>query len=199
MASVGGTIITEASEVFASNPEHVKSRWNLSTILLVLAAVWFVWDIAVRRFHLDLSKAVPVDAIKRKNAEQKSKAEEKRLLKAEKKAIKNAEKESKKASAVNAALKAGAMMEQQNITKSVPDRTPVETMKPVLQQPNRKPTVRVWTKGGGEITQQKKVTTERPAVPQIGKSKTTPVQQTGKDKKELLNTRALLKGLDEEE
>lgn len=243
VASVGGTIITEASEVFASNPEHVKSRWNLSTILLVMAAVWFVWDIAVRRFHLDLSKVVPVETMKRKSAEQKSKAQEKRLLKAEKKAQKNAERESRKASAVNAALMAGAMMEKQNVTKSSPVQSKpagetksveeiknVSTSKPVSEpkpvnasgpvktpnhswvqevkisenkpappQTNRKSAVRVWTKGGGEVMQQREKSAGSVTAPQNRNQNVTPVQKTGNAKKELLNTRALLQGLDEEE
>ena len=56
VASVGGAFIEEASQVFATQPEHVKSRWNLATPLLVVAAFFFLMDIALRRFHIDWTK-----------------------------------------------------------------------------------------------------------------------------------------------
>ena len=145
VASVGGRIITDPSEVFASKPEHVKSRWNLSTILLVMAAVWFLCDIAVRRFHLDVSKLVPVEAIKNKREAGRAKAEEKRRQKAEKKAKQQQPVQAMQSG--NDALKAGAMMQQQleaseknaqpyspqNMAKHMTTAMPPK--EPVLQKP----------------------------------------------------------------
>ena len=244
VASVGGSIITEASEVFATKPEHVKSRWNLSTILLVMAVVWFVWDIAVRRFHLDLSKLVPVETIKNKTAARKSKAEEKRLLNAEKKAAKEVAKENKNISASNDALKAGAMMSQRSYENKATvtskesvekiQKQPVKEVQWQMNQPKetilqpkinqqrphsgpaasnngnieqqmkRSSTVRVWTKGGGEVSQtmQRNNTGATPmgSQPVQGNNKERgTTNNAGKGKKELLNTRALLRGLDEDE
>ncbi len=129
VASVGGRIITDASEVFASQPEHVKSRWNLSTILLVMAAVWFLWDIAVRRFHLDLYKLIPVEKWKSKQEERKAKAEEKRIQQEEKKAAKSEKKRSQ-----NAAIVAGDMMEQRGYES--PRQNVAETSQPVNRNQN---------------------------------------------------------------
>lgn len=255
VASVGGSIITEASEVFATQPEHVKSRWNLSTILLVMAAVWFVWDIAVRRFHLDLSKLVPVEAMKRKSAARKEKADEKRLLKAEKKARKEATAADKKSSS-NAALQAGAMMAERSYESSVSQAnnatvtaqkstnpqamaSAVQVNKQVTAQPNKVTTatpqtnqragasqmqgnamqnsgnitqqmkrssnVRVWTKGGGEVTGQNMPRNNVGTMP-AGNQTAQPnsavqknAKSANKGKKELLNTQALLRGLEEDE
>ncbi len=182
VASVGGTIITEASEVFATQPEHVKSRWNLSTILLVMAAVWFIWDIAVRRFHIDLYKLLPIAAIKRKTAEQKAKTEEKRTKKLAKKKVKE-----QKAQVVNDAVAAGAMMQEQHY----------EAM------PARNNNVRVWTKGGGEVTNQGRMPVQPVTKVQAEKQTNAPAAKRTQPKsgngKELLNTQALLRGLGEDE
>lgn len=236
VASVGGRIITEASEVFDSTPEHVRSRWNLSTILLVLAAVWFLWDIAVRRFHLDLSKLIPVEAMKKRSEARKAKAEEKRLEKAKKK-------ESRKgaqavSSAENAALKAGEMMAAQKTyvsdmqagsagVKSVKEsgamqhktvtqpnaqeatttprtkEAPMQSNTPprgnVAQQVTKNNNVRVWTKGGGEVTAKPTAQIfEQHDASNKKDNKKNSIHQKA-PKKELLNTGALLKGLEEEE
>ena len=255
VASVGGSIITEASEVFATQPEHVKSRWNLSTILLVMAAVWFVWDIAVRRFHLDLSKLVPVEAMKRKSAARKEKADEKRLLKAEKKAQKEAVATDKKASS-NAALQAGAMMAERSYESSAAQMnnvtiashrpvnpqvmaSSVQANKQATSQPNKIPTatpqtnqragasqmqgnamqnaanitqqmkrssnVRVWTKGGGEVTGQNMPRNNVGTMPAGNQSvqgknkKQGTANGAGKGTQGLLDTQALLRGLEEED
>ncbi len=221
VASVGGRIIVEPEEVFASQPEHVKSRWNLSTILLVMAAVWFLWDIAVRRFHLDLSKLIPVEAVKHKNDARKAKAEEKRIQKS----VKKQQAEAQKVQRNNDALKAGEMMLQKQ------SRTPVEKVETVVPKNNvatqlqqsHKPAqksssagVRVWTKGGGEVSAQPKQrrmdsgnvntftnepfkNTAQQVKPMEQQAKPQKAQTVNKGKKELLNTRALLKGLEEDE
>ncbi|MBO4390117.1 MAG: VWA domain-containing protein [Lachnospiraceae bacterium] len=59
--SVSGTFIENPSEVFSSELEEVRSKTNLSTILLSIAAFCFAVDIAIRRFHIDLF--APVAAI----------------------------------------------------------------------------------------------------------------------------------------
>lgn len=222
-ASVGGRIITDATEVFDTNPEFVKSRWNLATILLVIAAVWFLFDIAVRRFHIDLSKLVPVEAVQKKYAERKAKRQERKIEKMAKKVSgENREVSSageKTAPSTNAAILAGQMAEQKTrmAAKEQPMRSyeasgegvqgknsafnrPVQPQNSKAssqsQQPgnqrsnaagnsgtNQNSGVRVWTKGGGETKITKKA-----------------VQETKqKDGRELLNTQALLKGLEDDE
>lgn len=205
VASVGGRIITEPAEVFASKPEYVKSRWNLSTILLVMAAIWFLWDIAVRRFHIDLYKLLPVETVKKHSAKRQQKAEEKRMQRARKEAEKkNAHAET--ASNVNAALQAGRMMEQgQKVSRTVQPQnaatenkmqqgaTQVHKTVPQSAQPQiHSAGVRVWTKNGGEIERQVREPVKQNAKPvKSGKN--------NNGKKELLNTQALLRGLEEED
>ncbi len=173
VASVGGRIITDASEVFASKPEYVKSRWNLSTILLVMAAFWLLWDIAVRRFHIDLYKLLPIEAVKKQNAKRQQKMEEKHARKIEKKAEQKSVK-AESASNANAALQAGQMMEQGQ-------------------------RVRVWTKNSGEIKKQTAQPVQQTVQPVQQPSKTVKKGTNNKAKKELLNTQALLRGLEEED
>lgn len=173
VASVGGRIITDASEVFASKPEYVKSRWNLSTILLVMAAFWLLWDIAVRRFHIDLYKLIPIEAVKKQSAKRQQKIEEKHARKIEKKAEQKSVK-AESASNVNAALQAGQMMEQGQ-------------------------RVRVWTKNSGEIKKQTAQPVQQTEQPVQQPSKTVKKGTNNKGKKELLNTQALLRGLEEED
>ncbi len=222
-ASVGGRIITDATEVFDSNPEFVKSRWNLATILLVIAAVWFLFDIAVRRFHIDLSKLIPVEAVQKKYAERKAKHQERKIEKMTKKVSgENSERSSVSAetvSSTNAAILAGQMAEQKTrmAAKEQPMRSyeasgegvqrndsafnrPVQLQNSKVSSQGRQPEnqrsnvagntgtnqnfgVRVWTKGGGETKTTKKA-----------------VQETRqKGGRELLNTQALLKGLEDDE
>ena len=173
VASVGGRIITDASEVFASKPEYVKSRWNLSTILLVMAAFWLLWDIAVRRFHIDLYKLIPIEAVKKQSAKRQQKIEEKHARKIEKKAEQKSVK-AESASNANAALQAGQMMEQGQ-------------------------RVRVWTKNSGEIKKQTAQPVQQTEQPVQQPSKTVKKGTNNKGKKELLNTQALLRGLEEED
>lgn len=173
VASVGGRIITDASEVFASKPEYVKSRWNLSTILLVMAAFWLLWDIAVRRFHIDLYKLLPIEAVKKQNAKRQQKAEEKHARKIEKKAEQKSVK-AESASNANAALQAGQMMEQGQ-------------------------RVKVWTKNSGEIKKQTTQPVQQMTQPVQKPSQTVKKGANNKGKKELLNTQALLRGLEEED
>lgn len=227
VATVGGQIISEASEVFATAPEHVKSRWNLSTILLVMAAVWFLWDIAVRRFHIDLYKLLPIEAIRNKSAQNKEKAAAKKVQKA-------LEKERKQQSSVreNAAVRAGEMlaqdgrreqmthsgvqqsqnvvrqMQKSNVSKPAQDTVHKQNISAMAQNntgraADRRNTnsVRVWTKGSGEVK------THNAAQMQNGQKQAAPPQaaptaKTSKSKKsgnELLNTQALLRGLGEDE
>lgn len=207
VASVGGRIIQGPEEVFANQPEHVKSRWNLSTGLLVMAALWFLWDIAVRRFHLDLSKLIPVEAVKHKNSVRKAKAEEKRVQKA----IKKQRDEQQKMQRNNDALKAGEMMLKQQKQVSVENRenivprpnvaTQMKHAEKTAQKPSA-PGVRVWTKGGGEANEPQRRTTmatQNVNVPTQEKVKTKPTEKVNKGRKELLNTQALLRGLEEDE
>lgn len=205
VATVGGSIITDASEVFATQPEYVKSRWNLSTILLVMAAVWFLWDIAVRRFHIDLYKLLPVTAIKKKTEQQKEKAEEKRRQKALKKSEKQAEKK-----VVNDAIIAGDMAKERNYESSAMRvQSENQGVNPTMQmkqnsavgikrqQPAKSAGVRVWTKGGGEATPKPMQPVANPQAQQVPAGRQAPKKTASG--KELLNTQALLRGLEEEE
>lgn len=193
---------------------------------------------------MDLSKLVPVEAIKNKTAARKSKAEEKRLLNAEKKAAKEVAKENKNISASNDALKAGAMMSQRSYENKATvtskesvekiQKQPVKEVQRQMNQPKetilqpkinqqkphsgpaasnngnieqqmkRSSTVRVWTKGGGEVSQTMPrnntgaTPMESRSVQGNNKERGT-TNNAGKGKKELLNTRALLRGLEEDE
>jgi len=81
VASVGGRMLTEAVEVFSTEPEYVKTRWNLSTFLLVFAACLFLLDIAIRRFHLDWAQIfTPSEKALAKQAARKAAKEEKKAL-----------------------------------------------------------------------------------------------------------------------
>lgn len=59
--AVGGNMITAATEVFDEELDMVKQRMDIGTTLLIIAAVLFVIDIAVRRFRIKLPE------LKRKN------------------------------------------------------------------------------------------------------------------------------------
>lgn len=59
--AVGGNMITAATEVFDEELDMVKQRMDIGTTLLIIAAVLFVIDIALRRFRIKLPE------IKRKN------------------------------------------------------------------------------------------------------------------------------------
>ena len=54
-ASTGGIFIENPDEVFKYSPEFVKARFNLWIPLLIIAALLFLYDIAVRRFHLSFA------------------------------------------------------------------------------------------------------------------------------------------------
>ena len=102
-ASTGGIFIDKPDEVFKYSPEFVKARFNLWLPLLIIASLLFLYDIAVRRFHLSFSF---VDKIAAKRAKKKALNEEKKR-KEEAQVIKNetavTEKEEEKSGIVTAA------------------------------------------------------------------------------------------------
>ena len=51
---VGAVDIDTPDQVFSTAAEHVKNRFNLSLLLLILAAFTFLFDIIVRRFNINL-------------------------------------------------------------------------------------------------------------------------------------------------
>lgn len=53
-ATVGASFLDKAAEVFAETPEYVLNRFNLSTLFLIIAAILFILDIAMRRYNVDL-------------------------------------------------------------------------------------------------------------------------------------------------
>lgn len=175
-ASVGGRIISDASEVFASTPEYVKSRWNLSTILLVLAAVWLLWDIAVRRFHFDLFRLVPVAKIKKQQAAYQEKAAQRHLQKERKKAKREAE---AKVSLENQSSWVQASAPKQETWEQTSGAKP-----PVMKQETgaKPPVMQQETGAKAPVMQQRNAKTNKK-----------------KQEKELLNTQALLRGLNEDE
>lgn len=79
--TVGGLFIEKATEVFETQPTFVRSRFNLATGLLLFAAFFFLLDIAIRRFHIDVSRLAPVVAIRRKLEANKEKAKAKKHTK----------------------------------------------------------------------------------------------------------------------
>lgn len=81
ISSVNGQLIETADQVFATPLERVRSRIDISTPMLIFAAFFLLFDIAVRRFHLDLL----------------GRSKQKQALRAEKKAERRAAKQAAKA------------------------------------------------------------------------------------------------------
>ena len=80
-------MITEATEVFDEELDLVKQRMDIGTTLLIIAAILFVLDIAVRRFRIKL----PELKLKRKvavPAKEDADNKEQDSVKAKKKAAK---------------------------------------------------------------------------------------------------------------
>ena len=66
-ASIIGASFTEnPAEVFLNPPEFVKNRYSLTLILLLLAVVLFLCDIAIRRFHVDVWHLLRLDKLQKK-------------------------------------------------------------------------------------------------------------------------------------
>ena len=63
-AVVGATFLENASEVFLNPPEFVKNRYSLTTTLLLIAAILFLCDIAIRRFHIDVWHLLGLDKVR---------------------------------------------------------------------------------------------------------------------------------------
>ncbi|MBQ2183000.1 MAG: hypothetical protein II399_00055, partial [Lachnospiraceae bacterium] len=85
-ASTGGIFIENPEEVFKYSPEFVKARFNLWIPLLIIAALLFLYDIAVRRFHLSFAFVDKMAANRAKNKlkrEEKKRKEEAEVIKAE--------------------------------------------------------------------------------------------------------------------
>ena len=103
-ASTGGIFIENPDEVFKYSPEFVKARFNLWIPLLIIAALLFLYDIAVRRFHLSFAF---VDKMAANRAKNKLKKEEKKRKEAAEviKADTIKEKEEEKSGIVAAATK----------------------------------------------------------------------------------------------
>ena len=101
-ASTGGIFIENPEEVFKYSPEYVKARFNLWIPLLIIAALLFLYDIAVRRFHLSFAF---VDKMAANRAKNKIKKEEKKRKEAAEviKAETTEEKEEEKSGIVAAA------------------------------------------------------------------------------------------------
>lgn len=74
-ASTGAIFVENPDEVFKFSPEFVKARFNLWLPLLIIAALLFLYDIAVRRFHLSFAF---VDKMAANRAKNKLKKEEKK-------------------------------------------------------------------------------------------------------------------------
>ena len=66
-AQTGGVFIDKPDEVFKHIPEFVKARFNLWLPLLILAAFIFLYDIAVRRFHISFAFVDKMAAARAKN------------------------------------------------------------------------------------------------------------------------------------
>ena len=85
-ASTGGIFIENPEEVFKYTPEFVKARFNLWIPLLIIAALMFLYDIAVRRFHLSFAfvdKMAAARAKKKVLKEEKKRKEAAEVIKAD--------------------------------------------------------------------------------------------------------------------
>ena len=83
-ASSGGIFIDKPDEVFKHNPEFVKARFNLWIPLLILSALIFLYDIAVRRFHMSFAfvdKMAANRAKKKQLIEERKRKEEAEVIK----------------------------------------------------------------------------------------------------------------------
>ena len=65
-ALVGASFVENAADVFLNPPEFVKNRFNLTTLLLLLTVAFFLCDIAIRRFHLDVWHMLGLDKLRAK-------------------------------------------------------------------------------------------------------------------------------------
>jgi uncharacterized membrane protein len=61
---IGATFLDAATDVFLNPPEFVKNRYNLTTTLLLIAAILFLCDIAIRRFHVDVWHLLGLDKVR---------------------------------------------------------------------------------------------------------------------------------------
>ena len=89
-AVIGATFLENASDVFLNPPEFVKNRYNLTTTLLLLTAIFFLCDIAIRRFHIDVWHLLGLDRVRAKINAKAEKFEEYRKNKANIERAKNA-------------------------------------------------------------------------------------------------------------
>lgn len=201
IASVGGVFVEEAAQVFATQPEHVKSRWNLATPLLVLATLFFLVDIAFRRFHIDWTKIFAMAGTRKKKESvvQEQSPEKHKKKKADKQPV------AEQPSYVSqlSGLKKEAVMPQ----------TTTQTAKPKQQTPVAKPVQKGNTPEAAKTTS----TTQKAATVAAVKEKNAtqvkvwkrneePKKETKTTTKESsapannrLDTKALLNGLKERE
>ena len=63
-AVIGASFLENATDVFLNPPEFVKNRYNLTTTLLLIAAILFLCDIAIRRFHVDVWHLLGLDKVR---------------------------------------------------------------------------------------------------------------------------------------
>lgn len=85
-ASSGGVFIEKPDEVFKYNPEFVKARFNLWLPLLIVSALLFLYDIAVRRFHISFAFVDKMAANRAKNKalnEERKRKQEAEVIKAD--------------------------------------------------------------------------------------------------------------------
>lgn len=185
VASVGGNFIEEAAEVFATQPEHVKSRWNLTTPLLVLAAFFFLADIALRRFHIDWTKVFVFagspkkkEKVAEKEPVQKKQTGEKEILPS---VVQQQDKTVVQQEKIGVRQKKIEPKQQQQTVAQREEKTPVaKPATPSVSQAKQVAQVKVW-KRNEEVPQ-------------------NPGAKAGNGEKaqsNRLDTKALLKGLEE--
>ena len=63
---IGASFLDNSADVFLNPPEFVKNRYSLTTILLLLAGILFLCDIAIRRFHVDVYHLLGLDKLRAK-------------------------------------------------------------------------------------------------------------------------------------
>ena len=105
-AVIGATFLDNAAEVFLNPPEFVKNRYSLTVILLILAGIFFLFDIAIRRFHVDVWHLLGLDKLRAKINARAEKVEDYRK---NKKNIERAKKAREVAGGIETAAVPGAV------------------------------------------------------------------------------------------
>lgn len=156
---VGASFIEVAQEVFATQPEFVKARWNFATVFMILACILLLLDIAARRFNLNLLAFVP-DENRRELSRAKAQARKEAKLnkKIEKQAARANSKES--SNAIKEAAPKEVVVENTNTAAPTPSQVKAQA-NPQKAQATKQ----------SAASQPKEAKTPKPSVAQAAKPK----------------------------